>query len=148
MDPHSLDRSADEPGPLFGRALRGPRGFVLAWTILALAGFVNLVRAPYPAEGLGWLAFEWALFVATALAVTLAVLLLPGAVLLALGRRRSVAPVFGALLVLATIACLPVERVWFQAEYANGTVPLAQALLMKRIPGRKAVYEPPAVAYG
>ena len=44
--------------------------------------------------------------------------------------------------------CLPIERVWFEGEFANGPVPLAQALVMKPVPGREAVYEPPALFYG
>jgi hypothetical protein len=58
MDRRSLERSADEPGPLFGGTLSAPRVFVIAWVMLAIVGFVNLARAPFAADAFGWLLLE------------------------------------------------------------------------------------------
>jgi hypothetical protein len=146
MDRRSFDLPSDEPEPHFVGVPSASRVLCLAWAIVVAVGFVNLARAPFATEAVGWLAVEWISFVVASLVLTAGVMLLPAALLLITGHGLRVS-VVGVVLVAITIACLPVERVWFEGELANGPVPLAQAMLMKPVQGREAVYEPPALYY-
>jgi hypothetical protein len=102
MDRRLLDRSADEPRPLFSGALSVPRVFVIAWVMVVIVGFTNLARAPFAAGAIGWLLFEWALFVVVSLVVTAAALFVTTGFLLAIRRGRAV-PMVARLLARALV---------------------------------------------
>ncbi|MBE2314896.1 hypothetical protein DVA67_002830 [Solirubrobacter sp. CPCC 204708] len=120
-----------------------------AWAIIAVAGFVNLTRAPYALDDPAWLFVQWLLFVGASLAATAAALLVPALLVLVIRRTAAgLAWLAAPLLVITAVALFPVHRMWFEAELAHGAVPLAQAVVMEPVPDRERVYERPAVVYG
>jgi hypothetical protein len=120
---------------------------------LAVIGLaIGAAREAYTASGTGDPSLP--LWAAAAYVVVNLLTLALAAFLVAAGRRRfrSDGVVIGVSAIVVVAALFPVNRKWLDAEYVHGTVPLAQSLLMRPVPGAAiAVGEPtagpPAFAY-